>query len=360
VTSDALEERLPDLLERAAPQPPRDLNGASIRRASTSGAVTRVTAAVAYTESNRTHRGRAWRWTAPGVAAMVVIAIAVTWALTAGHHPLHRHHDGAIQRPTGIEALNAQRRAATTAALDRLLAAFSMPSTWRASTRPLSKALALPTDDPTSYLVSRARLWVTTDAADTAMTYVSSHLPSQVTGGNAIEPTADFASAWFTPGGQWSRSTNYAGMAISVIIERLRPGTVGVEIEASAYWLPLRTPAQTIPDSVTGAAVAIRSEISKKIHHGHLNAADARTLAHEINQLTVTYQAPSMCPMPGPSATLTFTSPAGPQTVTVNSNCPSGVFVKPRTHGMQIDLAPGRVFSHLLSTLNLPANFGRR
>jgi hypothetical protein len=150
-------------------------------------------------------------------------------------------------------------------------------------------------------------------------------------------------------------------MSISVVIERLPSGAIGVEIEASAYWLPLRTPAQTIPASVTGATVAIRSGMSQKpIHRGHLNAADAQDLARQINQLAVTYQTPSLCPVPGPSATLIFTSPAGPQTVTISTYCPSGVFVQPRTSGIQIDLAPGRIFATVLSMLNLPANYGRR
>jgi hypothetical protein len=344
-----LEERLPDLLERAAPQPPHSLDGASIRAASTSGAPGPPEPTL------RRHRP-AWRWAAPAVAATAVITVAATVALLAGDH----RHGATTDSPAGIAALNTQRRADTVSALHRLLAAFSTPSTWRESTRSLSRDLVLPTDDTTSYFVSRARLWTTTDAANTAMAYVSSHLPPDVTAGNATDPTPNFASALFTPAGQWSRSSDYAGASISVVIERLSSGTVGIEIEASAYWLPLRTPAQTIPASVTGATVTVRSEVPKKSHRGRLSATDARTLANEINQLPVTYQAPSTCPEPGPSAALTFTSPEGSQKVSVSTYCPSGVFVQPRTRGMPIDLAPGRIFATVLSMLNLPANFGHQ
>ncbi len=275
-------------------------------------------------------------------------------------HRTDRHRDGAIDRPSGVGAINVQRRAATGAALGRLLAAFSVPSTWRSSPRSLSKDLALPNDEAESYLVSRGRLWVTIDAADTAMAYLASHLPPDVIVGNATDSTVNFASALFTPAGRWSRSTDYAGTSISVVIERLSSRTVGVKIEASAYWLPVRTAAQTIPTSVTGAAVTITSEMAGKVYRGRVNAADARTLAREINRLAVTYQAPSTCPVRGPSETLTFDSLVGPQNVTVDSFCPSGVFVHPRTPGMQIDLAPGGVFGTVLSMLDLPADFGRR
>ncbi|HEY2200221.1 MAG TPA: hypothetical protein VGH69_21435 [Mycobacterium sp.] len=355
--SRTLEERLPALLERAAPQPPRALVGASIRSASSSSA---AVPAADVASAHARHR-RAWRWAAPTVVAIVVIAIAVTAALVTAHHRVDSHRGSAGLGPHGAAAVNAQRHGQTAAALQRLLAAFSVPSAWRPSTRSLSKALAVPRDDTTSYLVSRARLWATTDAADTAMSYLSTHLPFEITASNATKPTPNFASAVFTPSGRWTRSGDYAAPSVSVVIQRLRTGAVGVKIEASAYWLPVRTPAQTIPASVTGAAVVIKgSMLSKIVRHDHLNTADARTLAHQINRLAVTYQGVSLCPVPGPSATLKFASPEGSQTVTVSSFCSAGVFVQPRTPGMQIDLAPARTFRTLLTMLHLPANFGRK
>jgi hypothetical protein len=348
----SLEEQLPELFERAAPQPPRDLDGTSIRAAATH-------TAIAQPRSWHSLQGPAWRWAAPAAAMVIVIVVTVTATLLADQRS--RDHNRAITTPAGIPALNAQRRADTASALHQLLAAFSVPSTWRESTRSLSKDLALPTDDPTTYYVSRARLWTTSDAANAAMAYLSSHLPPDVTAGNAGAQTPRFASALFTPTGQWTRSSDYAGMEISVVIERLRSGAVGVEIGASAYWLPLRTSAQTIPASVTGATVTIKSSPpSQKIHRAYVNAADARTLADQINHLAVTYQAPSLCPMPGRSATVIFTSPVGSQKVDVSTFCPSGVFVHPRGVGMTIDLAPARVFATVLAILHLPADFEPR
>jgi hypothetical protein len=339
-----LDAQMPGLLESAAPQPPRDLDGAAIRSAST-------------------HRGSrsVSRRATPIIAAVLAVTVAVTLALLTGHGPTSRERDDNVSSPGTIAAANAQRRAETASALDRLLAAFSVPAAWRPSSRSLSKDLSLPRDDTTSYLVSRARLWVTTDAADRAMTYVSSHLPPDVVAGNSGGVTKDFASALFTPVRRWSQSADFAGPSISVVVERLRSGLVGVDIEASAYWLPLRTSDQIIPASVTGVSVTIRSTTpGKLVHRGHLGAADARTLARDINRLAVTYQAPSTCPVSGPSATLTFAGPAGPQIVTVGTYCPGGVFVRARHSTRYINLKPGQVFASVLSMSHLPRTFGRR
>lgn len=97
---------------------------------------------------------------------------------------------------------------------------------------------------------------------------------------------------------------------------------VAVKVEAQVIWVPVRSPAEAVPLTISGA-LAVRVGDGAAVVK--VQSADARQLAMLLNALVTKSPIPTGCPRTTYSDTVTFATPSGP--MVFDFTCDFGVAV---------------------------------
>lgn len=305
------------------------------------------------------------RHLAPLIAAAAVLAAVVPVAVLL-------HHDSSPQPPSGsrpnppVQHGTDPHRAAIRSA-EAIVATAPVPPGATPVDRPPLRALDQPASTPGAQHAQETRFWAAAGSAADAIAYLTAHPPtgmhlsgSGTSGGPGIPTTRslDFQADEF-------RSLQY-----SVVAHR---GGIAIRADARVLWAPRRSPADTVPASVTSVGVLV-VRVNPQMHQGAptvrrtLTGADARALGAFVNRLpravpTLRVSCPAMFGGEKWYDRLVFHG-AGPRTqVLVNlAGCASTTLSVAHRKPIQLSFTyPGVVANvdhRILSALGLPGDYG--
>jgi hypothetical protein len=307
------------------------------------------------------------RYLAPLVAAAAVLAAAVPTAVL-----LNRDSSGqppSSSRPTKPLQNPADPHQAAIRTAKAIIATAPVPPGATPVERPPLAALDEPASTQGAQYVQRTRFWTAPGAVDNAISYLTSHPPRDMhsppgTGSRRgpnipTTQTLDFQADEF-------RTLQYSVVAYH--------NGVAVRADAQVLWAPRRSPADTVPTSVTSVDVVVVRQNPQRRQGAPtvsrtLTGADARALAHFVNRLpravpTGYVSCPDMLGGEHRLDRLTFHSAGANAHLLVNlTGCATTTLTVGHRKPIQLSFTfPGAVATidhQILSAVGLPPNYGR-
>lgn len=248
--------------------------------------------------------------------------IAMTGAVLAGCAKTAAHGGAALSSgtslpnavastgsPTPTDDANRARADAVTAIAEKLLASVQVPPGSAPIAAPTTGPLAGPSGWPGSdNLIDVSALWKTSGSMDSVLAYVRAHAPSGLTlNGSTSGGSGAMESLSYTGGSAGPLDQG----ADLLITEAPDPaGGVDMRVDVQDIWRPVRTSAETVPTSVTGATIALTIEQTTKTLSA--DAATAQHIAGLLNALPTVANFVTKGPAPTTWKTITFTVNALP------------------------------------------------
>lgn len=305
------------------------------------------------------------RYLAPLISGGAVLAVAISLAVGLHHNAARdSSRDGAnpaVRQPAD------PHEAAIRTAQTIIATAPTPPGASQVDQSPLA-ALNQPAETPGAQHVQETRFWTAPGSVADAISYLSAHLPQNMRsdgGGSLSGPdipttrTLDFQAGDF-------RSLEY-----SVVSYR---GGIAIRADARVLWAPRRSPADTVPGSVSSVDVLVLRQ-NPQLHQGAptvrrtLTGTAARALSNFVNLLpravpTGYISCPADIGGERWSDELVFHSGGPSARVEVNlAGCASATFAIGHRKSIQLSFTyPGAIAGidrQILSALGLPANYGR-
>ncbi len=210
--------------------------------------------------------------------------------------------------PAPADAASRARADAVAAIAEKLLDEVQVPPGSTPMSAPSSGPLRGPFTWPGSdNLIDVSRLWKASGSMESVLAYLQAHAPSgsRLTGGGSggSDATASLQYTGLAPG------PLDQGAELLITAAPDPAGGVGVRADVQDIWRPVRTSAETVPISVTGATIVRETDQTKTLN---LPAATAQHIATLLNALPT--EAGFVSHGPGPSVTisLTFATNGGP------------------------------------------------
>ena len=225
---------------------------------------------------------------------------------------------------TAASTTDAARQALAAGVADEFLDKVQLPS--GAQTDSAAPVAAVSQRDPSSVpadLVADSVRWFTVPGTvESVIGYVRAHPPMpppQIPGNwSANGPDGlPFTGVSFFG----DTSADYAESRVTVAAAA-DSDLVAVKVEAQVIWVPVRTPAEAVPLTVS-RAVAVR--VGEGAAAVKVDNADARQLALLLNALVTKSPIPTGCPRTTHTDTVTFAMPSGP--MVFEFSCDFGVYV---------------------------------
>jgi hypothetical protein len=307
------------------------------------------------------------RYVAPLIAAAVVLAIAIPVAVrlnqgSSAAAPTTGPPAASQLRPQPVDPHQAAIRTAETI----IAAAPVLPGATQHDRPPLP-ALDQPSTTLGAQYVQRTRFWTAPGAVAAAIFYLKSHPPNGMrpsgsgsAGGTGVPATQtlDFQADEF-------RTLQYTVVAYH--------SGVAVRADAQVLWAPRRSPADTVPASVSSVDVTVTRQ-NPQLHQEAptvrrtLTGARARALADFVNRLpravpTAYVSCPALLGGEEQYDRLVFHSPGPTASVMVNlAGCASTTFQVGSRKPIQLSRtyvgAVEQVDHMILNALALPTDYG--
>jgi hypothetical protein len=208
---------------------------------------------------------------------------------------------------------------------------------------PTPQLTAAPESEMTKRMAVAHTFYTVPGSIDSVLAFVQTHLPAGFTsqgGGSGGSPyTADVLLV-----GAATPAFEQPWLMVSAAQDG---GLIGVRVDSQVVWLPVRTAAENIPATVSGATL-VNQGTGPAAKTVTLDATQARTLAAIINALPTASDAEHGCPPITSYATLTFAST--PKIVVTDSAC--GVGLDPGDGGgVQLGLSDSGVLQDAVNRL---------
>lgn len=236
------------------------------------------------------------------------------------------------------------RKAEAALVANSLLRLVNLPAGSTPVTSPPAPELtAAPESEMTKRMAVAHTFFTVPGSVDSVLTFVQTHLPAGFTyqgGGSGGSP--------------YAANVMLVGAATSafeqpwLMVSAAQAGAqIGVRVDSQVVWLPVRTAAEIIPTTVSGATLVNQGAgpgpAAKTVTVG---ATQARTLAAIINGLPTVSDAEHGCPAITSYDTLTFAST--PKIVIIESVCGVGLDAG---EGAQVGLSDSGVLQDALNQL---------
>jgi len=223
--------------------------------------------------------------------------------------------------PAPTDDVSRARADAVTVIAKKLLAKVQMPPGSAIIDAPTTGPLRGPAEWPGSDdLIDVSRVWKASGTMESVLSYLQAHTPNgmtlsgSATGGSDAVATLQYSGA----------AAGLLDQGAALLITEAPDPAGGVDIRADVedIWRPVRTTAETVPASVTGATIVRKTNqfVSPPPTTTTLNidAATARRVADMLNALST--EAGFMSAGPGPSTVMAvaFAGGDGPLVFTTN------------------------------------------
>ncbi len=248
-------------------------------------------------------------------APALVLALAATVAIggcarsagTPGAAPSSGvslpHAVASTGSPAPTDDASVARADAVTAIAERLIAKVRVPPGSVALAAPPKGTLAGPFSWPSSDdLIDVSALWKTSGTMESVLEYLQAHAPTGLTltgggsGGSDAEASLMYTGAAAGPVDQ--------GPELLMTAVPDTSGGVDIRVDVQDIWRPLRTAAETLPTSVTGATIVrTADQVTKTLN---ADASTARHIAELLNALPTEANAVTHGPQITTGMTVTF------------------------------------------------------
>jgi hypothetical protein len=215
-----------------------------------------------------------------------------------------------------------QARAAEAAYIaNSLLPLVTLPAGATPVTTPPAPALtAAPESEMTKRMAVAHTFYTVPGTIDSVMTFVQTHLPAGFSSGGGGSGGPPYSADLMLVGTS-TAAFDQPWLLVSVTQDG---ALIGVRVDSQVVWLPVRTAAEFVPTTVSGATLVgttYGQAVSNKTVT--LGATQARALAALINALPTASDAEHGCAAITHDATLTFAST--PKIVVTDSGCGVGL-----------------------------------
>jgi hypothetical protein len=205
---------------------------------------------------------------------------------------------------------DADRLALATKTAAELVGEVQLPSDARPQvTAPASGLTQPPTTTMSPNEIDSARWFTVSGTVDSVVAYAQAHPPKGLVANGSGSGSDGSAEVSF----EGQPTVDYDGPSVDV--EAIPAGSgVAVRVDAQVVWLPVRTAAEFVPSTVTGATAVRTGATNATVQ---VSSTEARSLARLIDALATRAPGERHCPSISYTTAITFEG-AGPSVFTVD------------------------------------------